>query len=313
MAASKKTRGLGKGLDALFGDAEVTLQSRAEKNSKNEDEKTEDPKQKVDKNERTGGGIDYIDINDIKPNSNQPRKTFDEDKLNELAASIEEHGLIQPLVLRKAEKGYEIVAGERRWRAARKIGIREIPCIVRELTDEENMLLAIIENMQREDLNPIEEAEGIRQMIETYGLTQEEVSKSVGKSRPYIANSLRLLRLPETVRKYVEDGSLSTGHAKAIAAVSDEKKQIELAEVAIRDGLSVRQLEKLAQQDKSGVKTRSRVKQKTADEKRVEEDLKNALGTKVTLNQKGKKGKIEIEFYSKDELERLIELLKKLG
>ena len=313
MAASKKTRGLGKGLDALFGDAEVTLQSRAEKNSKNEDEKTEDPKQKVDKNERTGGGIDYIDINDIKPNSNQPRKTFDEDKLNELAASIEEHGLIQPLVLRKAEKGYEIVAGERRWRAARKIGIREIPCIVRELTDEENMLLAIIENMQREDLNPIEEAEGIRQMIETYGLTQEEVSKSVGKSRPYIANSLRLLRLPETVRKYIEDGSLSTGHAKAIAAVSDEKKQIELAEVAIRDGLSVRQLEKLAQQDKSGVKTRSRVKQKTADVKRVEEDLKNALGTKVTLNQKGKKGKIAIEFYSKDELERLIELLKKLG
>ena len=313
MAASKKTRGLGKGLDALFGDAEVTLQSRTEKNSKNEDEETEDPKQKVDKNEKTGGGIDYIDINDIKPNSNQPRKTFDEDKLNELAASIEEHGLIQPLVLRKAEKGYEIVAGERRWRAARKIGIREIPCIVRELTDEENMLLAIIENMQREDLNPIEEAEGIRQMIDTYGLTQEEVSKSVGKSRPYIANSLRLLRLPETVRKYVEDGSLSTGHAKAIAAVSDEKKQIELAEVAIRDGLSVRQLEKLAQQDKSGVKTRSRVKQKTADVKRVEEDLKNALGTKVTLNQKGKKGKIEIEFYSKDELERLIELLKKLG
>ena len=313
MAASKKTRGLGKGLDALFGDAEVTLQSRTEKNSKNEDEETEDPKQKVDKNERTGGGIDYIDINDIKPNSNQPRKTFDEDKLNELAASIEEHGLIQPLVLRKAEKGYEIVAGERRWRAARKIGIREIPCIVRELTDEENMLLAIIENMQREDLNPIEEAEGIRQMIETYGLTQEEVSKSVGKSRPYIANSLRLLRLPEKVRKYIEDGSLSTGHAKAIAAVSDEKKQIELAEVAIRDGLSVRQLEKLAQQDKSGVKTRSRVKQKTADVKRVEEDLKNALGTKVTLNQKGKKGKIEIEFYSKDELERLIELLKKLG
>ena len=313
MAASKKTRGLGKGLDALFGDAEVTLQSRTEKNSKSENGKTEDPQEGIKKTERAGRGIDYIDINDIKPNSNQPRKTFDEDKLNELAASIEEHGLIQPLVLRKAEKGYEIVAGERRWRAARKIGIREIPCIVRELTDEENMLLAIIENMQREDLNPIEEAEGIRQMIETYGLTQEEVSKSVGKSRPYIANSLRLLRLPETVRKYVEDGSLSTGHAKAIAAVSDEKKQIELAEAAIRDGLSVRQLEKLAQQDKSGVKTRSRVKQKTADVKRVEEDLKNALGTKVTLNQKGKKGKIEIEFYSKDELERLIELLKKLG
>ena len=259
------------------------------------------------------GGIEYIDINNIKPNSNQPRKTFDEDKLAELAASIEEHGLIQPVVLRKADKGFEIVAGERRWRAARKIGIKEIPCIVKELTDEENMLLAIIENMQREDLNPIEEAEGIRQMIDTYGLTQEEVSKSVGKSRPYIANSLRLLRLPEAVRKYVEDGSLSTGHAKAIAAVSDEKKQVELAETAIKNGLSVRQLEKLAQQDKNGVRAKSRVKTKSADVKRVEEDLKNALGTRVTLNQKGKKGKIEIEFYSKDELERLIELLKSIG
>lgn len=313
MAASKKARGLGKGLDALFGDAEVTLQSRAEKNSESSKEKGEAAQQDVKKPESSAGGIDYIDINDIKPNSNQPRKTFDEEKLNELAASIEEHGLIQPVVLRKAEKGYEIVAGERRWRAARKIGIKEIPCIIKELTDEENMLLAIIENMQREDLNPIEEAEGIRQMIDTYGLTQEEVSKSVGKSRPYIANSLRLLRLPEAVRNYVEDGSLSTGHAKAIAAVSDEKRQVELAETAIRDGLSVRQLEKLAQQDKNGIRTKSRVKQKTADVRRVEEDLKNALGTKVTLNQKGKKGKIEIEYYSKDELERLIELLKKLG
>lgn len=313
MAAPKKTRGLGKGLDALFGDAEVSFQTRPKRENDNISDKSVDSEQVVKIENKEHGGIEYIDINDIKPNSNQPRKTFDEDKLAELAASIEEHGLIQPVVLRKAEKGYEIVAGERRWRAARKIGVKEIPCIIKELSDEENMLLAIIENMQREDLNPIEEAEGIRQMIDTYGLTQEEVSKSVGKSRPYIANSLRLLRLPEAVRHHVENGNLSTGHAKAIAAVSDEKKQVELAEIAIKNGLSVRQLEKLAQQDKNGVKPKSRVKTKSADVKRVEEDLKNALGTRVTLNQKGKKGRIEIEFYSKDELERLIELLKNIG
>lgn len=313
MAAPKKTRGLGKGLDALFGDAEVSLQTRNKNKDDNSEGKPDIPADKNKSESKIHGGIEYIDINDIKPNSNQPRKTFDEDKLAELAASIEEHGLIQPVVLRKAEKGYEIVAGERRWRAARKIGVKEIPCIVKELSDEENMLLAIIENMQREDLNPIEEAEGIRQMIDTYGLTQEEVSKSVGKSRPYIANSLRLLRLPEKVKNYVGDGSLSTGHAKAIAAVADEKKQVELAETAIRNGLSVRQLEKLAQQDKNSTRPKSRVKNKSADVKRVEEDLKNALGTRVTLNQKGKKGKIEIEYYSNDELERLIELLKSIG
>lgn len=312
MAAPKKTRGLGKGLDALFGDAEVTLQTRPKKNIEDNVIKSDSVEQIQTSENKKNNGIEYIDINNIKPNSNQPRKKFDDDKLAELAASIEEHGLIQPIVLRKADIGYEIVAGERRWRAARKIGIKEIPCIVKELSDEENMLLAIIENMQREDLNPIEEAEGIRQMIEMYGLTQEEVSKSVGKSRPYIANSLRLLRLPEKVREYIENGSLSTGHAKAIAAVNDEKQQIELAEIAIKNGLSVRQLEKLAQMDKNGKKTKTRVKTKSADVKRVEDDLKNALGTKVTLNQKGKKGKIEIEFYSKDELERLIELLKTL-
>lgn len=303
MAAPKKGRGLGKGLDALFGDVEVNIQEKPKK---------ETPKKKEEEKPVAAGGINYININDIKPNSNQPRKTFDEDKLEELAASIEAHGLIQPIVLRKVSKGYEIVAGERRWRAARKIGIKEVPCIVKELTDEENMLLAIIENMQREDLNPIEEAEGIRQMIDTYGLTQEQVSKSVGKSRPYIANCLRLLRLPEVIRNYLADGSLSTGHAKAIAAVDDEEKQIKLAETAIKEGLSVRQLEKLAKEDKSAVKPKPRARTKNADVKRVEEDLKIVLGTKVNLNQKGKKGVIEIEYYSKEELERLIELLKNI-
>lgn len=310
MAAPKKSRGLGKGLDALFGDAEVSIERKPA--SVKEEKTAVKAKAFERKEEATLGGISYIDINNIKPNSNQPRKTFDEDKLEELAASIEEHGLIQPVVLRKAGKGYEIVAGERRWRAARKVGIKELPCIVKELTDEENMLLAIIENMQREDLNPIEEAEGLRQMIDTYGLTQEQVSKSVGKSRPYIANCLRLLKLPEVIIGYVSAGELSAGHAKAIAGVDDEDKQIKLADDTIRNGWSVRQLEKMTRDEKPAVKTARRAKVKNANVKRVEEDLKAALGTKVTLNQKGNKGKIEIEFYSKEELERLIEMLKNI-
>ena len=175
------------------------------------------------------------------------------------------------------------------------------------------MLLAIIENMQREDLNPIEEAEGISQMIDTYGLTQEQVSKSVGKSRPYITNSLRLLKLPEEIRKYVADGLLSSGHARAIVSAGSIARQMEIAEAAVKNGLSVRQIEKMAQEKKSSAGSKAKPRQKNADVKRVEDDLKDVLGTKVTLNQKGKKGKIEIEFYSREDLERLIELLKTLG
>ena len=302
---AKKARGLGKGLDALFGDMEVSV----EPSSKEEESSAVHDIEAAETHE----GIKYIDINNIKPNANQPRKTFDEGKLEELADSIHEHGLIQPLVVRKSTNGYEIVAGERRWRAARKIGIKEIPAIVRELSDEENMLLAIIENMQREDLDPIEEAEGISQMIETYGLSQEQVSKSLGKSRPYITNQLRLLKLPEEIRKMVSDGRLSSGHVRALITIDDEEKQIKLAVQAVEQGLSVRQVEALAKANKNVKKSKTAKKKKSADVKRVEEDLKVALGTKVNLNQNGKKGKIEIEFYSKDELERLIELLKSLG
>lgn len=312
MAPGKKSKGLGRGLDALFGDVEINLEPEVKEESiKNI--KTEIDTNKKEENKTESRGISYIEINDIKPNSNQPRKTFDEEKLDELASSIKEHGLIQPVVLRSVKNGYEIVAGERRWRAARKIGLKEIPCIVKELTDEENMLLAIIENMQREDLNPIEEAEGISQMIDTYGLTQEQVSKSVGKSRPYITNSLRLLKLPEEIRKYVADGLLSSGHARAIVSAGSIARQMEIAEAAVKNGLSVRQIEKMAQEKKSSAGSKAKPRQKNADVKRVEDDLKDVLGTKVTLNQKGKKGKIEIEFYSREDLERLIELLKTLG
>ena len=306
MAAKTKSKGLGKGLEALFGDAEVAPAEKKQPAKKKQTEGTAEESPSED------SGVLYVSIDDIKPNASQPRKSFDEEKLEELAASIEAHGLIQPIVLRKLGKGYEIVAGERRWRAARMAGLKEVPCIVKELSDEENMLLAIIENMQREDLNPIEEAEGIKQMIDTYGLTQEQVSYSVGKSRPYITNSLRLLKLPGKVQELTATGEITTGHARALASIKSQQKQIDLAVRAARDGLSVRQIENLARETKTPEKKTAKAKTKSADEKRVEEDLKNALGTRVNLNRKGQKGKIEIEFYSAEELERLIELLKSL-
>ncbi|MEG2322754.1 MAG: ParB/RepB/Spo0J family partition protein [Anaerovoracaceae bacterium] len=290
-----KNRGLGKGLEALFGDSELDTKEISPSNS--DEEKLE--------------GISYIDINEIKPNTNQPRKFFDEEKLYELANSIKEHGLIQPIVLRLCEKGYEIVAGERRWRAARKAELKTVPCIVRELTDEQNMLLAIIENMQREDLNPIEEAEGLSQMINTFGLTQNEISQSVGKSRPYITNSLRLLKLPEEIQDLISTGKISMGHGRALAGISNQERQKELADYVMEHQVSVRQIESLI---KGGnpIKKRpaKRGKDKNPNVRLVEEDLKTVLGTKVNLNQAGKKGKIEIEYYSTEELERLIELLK---
>ena len=306
MAGTKKG-GLGRGLEALFADSvpvtrEVKPLETAAKPEKKSAEKAEPAET-----------VQYISIHDVKPNANQPRKVFDEEKIAELAASIKENGIIQPLIVRKKGKGYEIVAGERRWRASVKAELKEVPCIVRELDDEQNMLLAIVENMQREDLNPMEEAEGLNQMIAAYGLTQEQVSKSIGKSRPYIANSLRLLKLPEEIRDLISDGSLSAGHGRTLVSVPDEARQIEIARKILKEGLSVRETEKLAaEKEEPGKKRRGR-KPKDPDVARVEADLKEALGTRVNIKRTGKKGKIEIEFFSRDELERLIEMLESLG
>ena len=306
MAGTKKG-GLGRGLEALFADSvpvtrEVKPLDTAAKPAKKSAEKAEPAET-----------VQYISIHDVKPNANQPRKVFDEEKIAELAASIKENGIIQPLIVRKKGKGYEIVAGERRWRASVKAELKEVPCIVRELDDEQNMLLAIVENMQREDLNPMEEAEGLNQMIAAYGLTQEQVSKSIGKSRPYIANSLRLLKLPEEIRDLISDGSLSAGHGRTLVSVPDEARQIEIARKILKDGLSVRETEKLAaEKEEPGKKRRGR-KPKDPDVARVEADLKEALGTRVSIKRTGRKGKIEIEFFSRDELERLIEMLESLG
>lgn len=295
-AKAKKNRGLGRGLDALFAEqAPIMPDNRVETEEKS--------------NSHVGDKVLYIDINDIKPNAEQPRKTFDKEKISELSQSIIEHGIIQPLVARKSGKHYEIVAGERRWRAAREAELSVVPCIVRQFSDEENMLVAIIENMQREDLNPIEEAMGLEQMISAYGMTQEEVSKSVSKSRPYITNTLRLLKLPEEIKALVSEGKISTGHARALITVKNKTKQEELCKKIIKDGISVRDVERLASEEK---KTRKKPlkRVKSPDTLNVERELKEIYGTKVTINSRGNKGTVELEFYSKDELNRLIDLLK---
>lgn len=301
MAAPKKG-GLGRGLDALFADVPVKEPEQQNNNEKNTGESS-----------ATDDSVRYIKIHDIMPNVNQPRKTFNEEKIEELAASIKEHGIIQPIVVRRHDRGYEIVAGERRWRAAMKAELAQVPCLIRELDDEQNMLIAIIENMQREDLNPIEEAEGLRQMTDTYGMTQEQVSKSVGKSRPYITNSMRLLKLPDYIKDSIAVGKLSAGHGRTLITLKDEEERKKLWEKIIVEGLSVREAEKLAAQEAKPKKRKPATKKKDPNVTRVEEELKEILGTKVSINNQGGKGKIEVEFYSKDELERLLEMLKTLA
>lgn len=295
-----KKGGLGKGLDALFDNRAPIVESSQNKNPDFSDEKDSTS---IDK-------VMYININDIKPNDNQPRKHFNEEKIQELASSIIEHGIIQPLVLRKIDnERYEIVAGERRWRAARAAGLEKVPSIIRDFTDEENMVIAIIENMQREDLNSIEEAEGLRQMIETYGFTQEEVSRSVSKSRPYITNALRLLKLPQNIQEKLANGQISPGHGRALLAAKDKQYQEKLCNRIINEGLSVRKTEELANNFKTK-KTEKRKAIKDANVLQLERELKEIYGTKVSISTKGKKGILQIEYYGNNELNRLIDLLR---
>ena len=295
MAGKKKNSGLGKGLEALFG--EMNSDSLAKTKTDKKDGKADD-------------NTTSIAIDDIKPNLNQPRKTFDPEALSDLTDSIKEHGVIQPIIVRPHGESYEIVAGERRWRASREAGLKEVPCLVRDLTDEELMLLAIVENMQREDLNPVEEAEGLDRMMNTYGMTQQQVSKSVGKSRPYIANSLRLLKLPEKIRDMMSEGKISGGHGRALLSLKSEKEMLKLAVQIEKEGLSVREVERRVSSDAKPKARKGRAAEKNSDVLQVEAELKEHLGTKVNLKLGAKKGTIEIEYYSRDELERLIDLLR---
>lgn len=267
-----KKGGLGKGLDALFMDNSLPSQSSTE-----------------------------LSMDQIVPDRNQPRKWFEDEALQELAASIREHGVLQPLLVRPVEDGYQIVAGERRWRAARLAGLQTIPVNIREMDDAQAMSIALVENLQREDLNPIEEAEGYKRLSESTGWTQEEIAKQVGRSRPAVANALRLLSLPQEVVQMVRDGKLSTGHAKALLSIADDKTRINVARLVVDKGLSVREAEKLAQQPERQVKfTLPKTKDTVASE--VEVALQNELGVEVDVKYKAGKGKLVLNFYSKEQL-----------
>lgn len=252
-----------------------------------------------------------LPINEIIPNKDQPRKTFDEGALQELADSITQHGVLQPLLVRPlATGGYQLVAGERRWRASRMAGLKEVPVVVKELTDVETMEIAIIENLQREDLNPIEEAEGLQALIDKCGFTQEEVATSVGKSRPAIANALRLLKLPEEVRAMTRDGSISAGHARALLAFDNDVMIKEAADNIIRNNLTVRDVERLAKMTEKTATRRTGSKRRDSFYDEVELSLTEVLGRKVKVYNGRGKGTLEIEFYSADDLK---EIANKLG
>ena len=252
-----------------------------------------------------------LSINEIVPNKEQPRKTFDETALAELADSIRQHGVLQPLLVRPlANGGYQLVAGERRWRASRMAELKEVPVIIKELSDTEAMEIAIIENLQREDLNPIEEAEGLQALIDKCGYTQEEVAVSVGKSRPAITNSLRLLKLPQEVRDMAKDGVISAGHARALLAFDNQPMMIECAKQIVPKKLTVRDVEKMAKRPaRASEPKRTQRRDSFYDE--VELSLSGALGTKVKVYNGRSKGTLEIEFYTLDDLKNIANAIAK--
>lgn len=252
-----------------------------------------------------------LPINEIVPNRDQPRKTFDETALAELAESIKQHGVLQPLLVRPlAAGGYQLVAGERRWRACRMAGLTQVPVVIKELTDTETMEIAIIENLQREDLNPIEEAEGLQALIDKCGYTQEEVAASVGKSRPAIANSLRLLRLPEEVREMTKNGEISAGHARALLAFDNDAMICECAKNIVSKELTVRDVERLAKIKESAGTARRKSRRRDSFYDEVELSLSETLGRKVKVYNGRGHGTLEIEFYSAEDLK---EIANKLG
>ncbi|MBP2019494.1 ParB family chromosome partitioning protein [Symbiobacterium terraclitae] len=268
----------------------------------------------VDLSERERQGVVELEIGQIVPNPAQPRRDFDPDRLEELAASIREHGIVQPIVVRQVGQGYEIIAGERRWRAAKQAGLSKVPALVREFTDAERMEIALIENLQREDLNPLEEAEAYRTLMETFGLTQEALAKRLGRSRPQVANTLRLLHLPQPVQEEVRSGRLSMGHAKVLLGVEDAADRIALAERAVREQLSVRQLEELVQRRGSAEKRRTPVRQKLPpDLAAIERRLREQFGTPVKLRWSGDRGRVEITFFGEEGLGRLLDALGMSG
>ena len=286
---AKKTRGLGRGLEALLPDAEEALNS----------------------------GVQEISLGDIDPNPDQPRRTFSEESIAQLAQSIREQGVLQPILVTPQNGGrYRIVAGERRWRASRAAGLDKVPVIVRDLDVIQQMEIALIENLQREDLNPIEVAQGIRSLMQQCGYTQETVANRLSKSRPAVANLLRLLTLPEEVIELVRQGSLSAGHARVLAGLEDNALKLSLAKETMEQGYSVRQLEALAAATKAEPEKPRATKPKKAalpaELTELESRIRETMGVRATLTGTVKKGKIVLQYYSQDELEHLNDLLLRL-
>ena len=292
-------KGLGKGLDSLITN------------------KVEKPvESKVEIKVENANGAVLMNINKVEPNREQPRKKFDEDALLELSESIKQFGVLQPLLVTERDDYFEIIAGERRWRAAKMAGVKEVPVIVKKLTEQEIMEISLIENIQREDLNPIEEAQAYKRLLTEFNLKQDEVAERVSKSRTAVTNAMRLLKLNEKVQQMLIDEMLTTGHARALLAIEDQDKQYEIAQKIFDEKLSVRDTEKLMknlQNEKpEGTGPVNKIDpQLLAVYRDLEEQMKSVLGTKVYINPKDdKKGKLEIEYYSQDELDRIIDLLR---
>jgi len=257
----------------------------------------------------------YCGIEEITPNRSQPRKHFDESKLQELAESIKEKGILEPLIVRRTDQGYELIVGERRWRAAQKAGLKEVPVLVKEVEGRDVLEISLIENLQREDLNPIEAAEAFKHLIEEFNISQEDLSKRIGKDRTTITNTVRLLKLPIEIRNQLLQNRITSGHARAILSLESKEKQKELCALIIKKGLSVREAEALAKRwSERPKKTTILAKRKGDLESQLvslQDSLRRHLGTKVQIILKGKKGKIEIEYYSHEDLERIVETILK--
>lgn len=307
-------KGLGRGLGAIFGEEVV-------KESKEETEKKAKAKAEAKAAEEADekGRILMLKLDLVQPNKEQPRKTFDEEKINELAESIKNYGVLQPLLVQKNGSFYEIIAGERRWRAAKAAGLKEIPAVLKEYSKQEAMEISLIENVQRADLNPIEEALGYRQLIDEFGLTQEEIAVRVAKSRVAITNTMRLLKLDEQIQNMLVQGVITSGHARALLSLEDTTMQLKAAKEVLDKKLSVRETERLVkrmQKEASGEKK----EEKKPDEtlaliyQNLEDRMKSVMGTKVSIHNKDKnKGRIEIEYYSEAELERIVEMIESIG
>ena len=307
-----KRGGLGKGLDSLIA---PTANPKIKKHTEEKQDTVKVVEKVVEKIVEKPADL-YVKISEVEPNREQPRKYFDEDALLELADSIRQFGILQPLLVKKKEDYYEIIAGERRWRAAKLAGIKEVPVIIKEFTDQEVVEISLIENIQRENLNPIEEAQAYRRLMEEFHMKQDEIAERVAKSRTAVTNSIRLLKLDARVQKMVVDEMLSTGHARAILSIEDPEQQYTAAQQIFDEKLSVRETEKLVKEllNPRKAKPKEIDSQMDAIYRGLEEKMKAITGTKVEIHQKGKnKGKIEIEYYSQAELERLIELFESIG